>query len=121
MGELDPFIVPLRIAGFTRVPHIEMIARVRDAISSNDGFILDSHMFSNAMLSISFEIRGRDVESLATAISAAGLLLDAQSTSRLAGWDATMIDPDFVMPGALSINFVHDDPPLRIEVPAVPG
>ena len=118
---MDHVTAPLRIAGFTRVPHIEMIARVRDAISSSGGFILDSYMFSNALLSINFEIHGRDVGSLAAAISAAGLRFDAQSTSRLANWDAETVGPDFVMPGALSINFVHDDPPLRIEVPAVPG
>ena len=118
---MDPILEPLRIAGFTRVPHIEMIARVRDAINSSGAFILDSHMFSNAVLSISFEIHGRDVESLATAIAAAGLRFDAQSTSRLAGWATRMIGPDLVVPGSLSINFVHDEPPLRIEVPAVPG
>jgi hypothetical protein len=121
VGEVDPLVEPLRIAGFTRVPHVEMIARVRDAIGAHGGFILDSHLFSNAVLSISFEIRGGDVEALVSAMTAAGLLLDAQSSSRLAVWDASAVDSDSTIPGMLSINFVHDDPPLRIEVPAVPG
>ena len=118
---MDPAVEPLRIAGFTRVPHVEMIARVRDAISFVGGFILDSHMFSNAVLSISLEVRIRDVESLAAALSAAGLRLDQQSTSRLGAWEASDIDSDDMIAGSLSINFIHDDPPLRIEVPAVPG
>ena len=114
-------VEPLRIAGFTRVPHIEMIARIRDAISSCGGFILDSHLFSNALLSVSFEVRGRDVESLSAGLSAAGLRIDAQSLSRLRECRERECDSDTVIPGSLSINFIHGDPPLRIEIPAVPG
>ena len=44
-GELDPVGEPLRIAGFSRIPHIEMIARIRDAIGAHGGYILDSPSF----------------------------------------------------------------------------
>lgn len=112
---------PLRISGFTRVPHIEMIALIRDAINSSGGSIFDSYMYSNAMLCVNFEIGRCDVTQLAQALLDAGLLLSADSAAQLGDFGVSSAESGGTVPGALSVNFIHDDPPLRIEVPAVPG
>lgn len=114
-------IRPFRITGFTRLNRGEAIALIRDAIGSYGGFILDSHMYSNAMLAINFEIRASSIGSLVQSLECAGLTMSLESASDGSDPGASSAGPDPIVPGSLNVNFIHDDPPLRIEVPAVPG
>ncbi len=117
---MDALTQTLRICGFTRVPHVEMIAAIRDAINSSGGCVLDSHLFSNAVLSIQAEIRADNVPRLFSSLEDAGLHVDATTAASRDSWRIDT-EADAVVNVALSVNFLHDDPPLRIEVPAVPG
>jgi hypothetical protein len=46
----------LRIEAGTRVPRLEMIARISDAIQAANGFVMDFRYFSNKAVFIGFEI-----------------------------------------------------------------
>lgn len=105
------------MSGFTRIPRHEAIARVKDAIGSCGGFILDTHMYSNAMLAINFEIPACEICPLVQALEEAGLALGHDNESVM--HDLGVLDS--AISGSLNVNFIHDEPQLRIEVPAVPG
>lgn len=118
---LRSHVRPIRIAGFTRLQRGEAIALISDAINSYGGFILDSHMYSNSMLAISFEIRASNISSLVQTLVLAGLSMSLETGSDASDLGAPRDGPDLIVPGSMNVNFIHDDPPLRIEVPAVPG
>lgn len=115
---------PIRLIAVARGSHAEVIARSRDAVSSSGGSILDYHLFSNAILCLTIDVAVRNLRALATALDAAEIRLDSASLdqvdelSSLSGADAANRPR---VEGTLSVNIINDDPPLRIEVPAVPG
>ncbi len=117
---------PFRLTGFARGSHVEVVAHARDAVCASGGTVLDYHMFSNAILCLTIEIAPANLGPLAAALAAAGVRLDEQSLAQveppaaLGGSEVVERDGRRVE-GTLSINLVHGEPPLRIEVPAVPG
>jgi hypothetical protein len=116
---------PLRLTGFARGSHVEVTTRARDALGSSGAFILDYHMFSNAILCLNFEIAATRLPVLAVAISEAAIRLDGRSQAELDGRLHSTVNDSLTgapsIEGSLSINLIHDEPVLRIEVPAVPG
>lgn len=112
-------MLPLRLTGYARGSHVEVIATVRDAIESAGGYITDCHLFSNAIVCVNFEMTGEGLRSLEALLAAATVRLDAEAVRELKG-RAACADIDRIE-ASLSVNMIHDDPALRIEVPSVPG
>ena len=79
---------------------------------------MDTPMYSNAMLAMNFEIPADRVGLLVSRLQAAGLSMTREDAPET---DAPDDPRTGVVPGSLSVKFIHDDPELRIEVPAVPG
>lgn len=111
----------LRLVGWTRSDRHEVTACVTDLITDVGGFVLDSQRFSNQALMLRFEIPEGSWVNLVLGVQRCSVTLDNESAaiveSRImanagVGDDAT---------ATLHIRFVHDEPDLRIETPAVPG
>ena len=121
----EPQTETLTLNGFTRVPRHQMIPLVREALLQSGADILDSHFFSNISLCLNFELSAERIEQLQTALADINLQLSTESLERLANFH-TPPKPDHAetsipVPGTLQITFIHNEPDLRIEVPAVPG
>jgi hypothetical protein len=114
---------PVRLTAFARSSHNEVIPAARDAIAAAGGSILDFHLFSNAVLCLTIEIRASRLAQLADELAAAGIRLDEGSLAlmREVAADGTAAADAAALDGTLSITLIHDEPPLIIEVPAVPG
>lgn len=115
----------LRLNGITRVSRHQMIPLVRDALLKSGGDILDAHFFSNISLCVNFELPVRRIEQLQTALADINLQLNAESLEMLASFRTTAKREDDEtsnsIPGTLQVTFIHNEPDLRIEVPAIPG
>lgn len=111
----------LRLDGFTRADRIQMTASVSDAINQSGAWITDFHQYSNLLICINFQVSSQDVASLTTALQATGLKLSQESLDQLiaASRDSPSNDQDYI--GTLQITFIHNDPDLIRDVPAVPG
>ena len=116
----------LSIRGSTRSERQEAVSRVKEAIQLSGGWILDFKFFSNASIFISFEIPLTGVEKLFSLLVAGEIHLDRASEELLAGFDQAREQPsDRSFPaelaGTLQLTFIHNEPDLRIDVPAIPG
>ncbi len=107
----------IRLEGFTRIDRHTMLPRLRDAFQTGHADLIDFHMFSNTAISISFEVAGQSLIELKEALAASALSLDEESLEAL----ARNTGADDIINGNLNVTFIHDDPDLRIPVPAIPG
>jgi hypothetical protein len=114
----------LRINGSTRADRHQTISAARDAITSSGGWVTDFKLFSNVSVCLNFEISPGAVARLHSSLGALGLGLSDESERALAGFSRGGLERRAAggdVLGTLQITFVHDEPDLRIEVPAVPG
>ena len=110
----------LRLDGFTKAERIQMTARVSEAINQAGAWITDFHQYSNVLICINFEVPIANLDRLAVSLQETGLHLSQESLEQLmAASDSTLKETELV--GTLQITFVHNEPDLLREVPAVPG
>jgi hypothetical protein len=99
-----------------------MIARISDAVQAANGFVMDFRYFSNTALFLEFEIAPSKLPDLQTALAAAGLNFPSRSLESINQYaNATEPATTALRKCHLSVTFFHDDPDLRIPVPAIPG
>jgi hypothetical protein len=110
----------LSIEGVTQHPRHEVIAAVSQAILGAGGFIMDSRFFSNLAVFIAFEIESDKLARLWNALTALPVNFSALPDG-LVTESASTVAVGTEINGHLSIRFVHQEPDLRISVPAVPG
>lgn len=96
-----------------------MIARARTAITDSGGWILDAKLFSNVSINLSFEIPASRIDSLREALELSELHLSTSSVESIAQHSSDEHSGDIA--GSLQITFIHNEPDLRIQVPAIPG
>ena len=110
----------LRLSGFTRAERLQMTTRVSEAINQAGAWITDFHLYSNIAICINFEVPPANLHRLAVCLQQTGLHLSQESLEQLAPANDSMLkQPELV--GTLQITFVHNEPDLLREVPAVPG
>jgi hypothetical protein len=87
------------------------VAAVNDSLSAHAGWVVDAHFFSNKAATIRFAIPHAAFQNWLADLAAAQLRLDP------------IISPgdDGEIVGSLAITFLHDEPDLVREIPAVPG
>ena len=98
-----------------------MLSRVRRAISDSGGWILDIRLFSNVSVCLRFEIPFDLVKRLREELEASGLVLSGKSPDGHSDFTADGSEAHEDIAGSLQITFVHSEPDLKIEVPAIPG
>jgi hypothetical protein len=110
----------LRLDGFTKAERIGMTARVSEAINQAGAWIIDFHLYSNILICINFEVPSANLDRLAASVQDTGLHLSQESLEQLIpANDSTLKEKELV--GTLQITFVHNEPDLLREIPAVPG
>jgi hypothetical protein len=123
---MNVFAEILRISASTHAGRIEMTSRAERAINGSGGWILDFKQFSNISICINFEISVKNIERLHLALKATGLRLSLQSDEALSSHGglqnqtaARLKQADLA--ATLQITFIHSEPDLRREIPAIPG
>jgi len=111
----------LKLFCWSRSPRIEITRSITDAVSAAGGFVLESHRYSNNALVLRFELPARRCAGLVAAVGYCDVTFDAESIvvfQQLAEWD---VNDENSVTGIIHLRFLHDEPDLRIEMPAVPG
>ena len=108
---------PMMLSAVTRGDRHQTTADIDAAVSSAGGWIVDHALFSNIAASIRFAVPLPGLAELRRRLVAANVGLDEES---LAALDACPAGEDEISV-TLSVTFVHDEPDLRREIPAVPG
>lgn len=110
----------LRLDGFTKAERIGMTYSVSEAINQAGAWITDCHLYSNVLICIKFEVPKTKLDKLAAFLQKTGLHLSQESLEQLMpANDSTQKERELV--GTLQITFIHNEPDLLREVPAVPG
>ncbi|MBD3883692.1 hypothetical protein IFO70_18155 [Phormidium tenue FACHB-886] len=110
----------LRLSGFTKAERIEMTNCVSEAINQAGAWITDFHLYSNVLICINFEAPIADLGKLAASLQKTGLDLSQESIDQLTlAHESALKQKELV--GTLQITFIHNEPDLLREVPAVPG
>lgn len=111
-----------RINGSTRRERQEAIAAISEAIGASGGWLLDFHVFSNVSISLSVEIDEGRLPGFYRALVDAGLSPGRESEEAWAGLAGGGGEPTgHEVAGTVQVTFIHNEPDLRVEVPAVPG
>lgn len=110
----------LRLDGFTKAERIQMTDRISEAINQAGAWITDFHLYSNILICINFQVPIANLSKLAATLQETGLHLSQESLEQLMPAHGSMLK-EKELAGTLQITFVHNEPDLLREVPAVPG
>lgn len=109
----------------THADRHDAIDVAKQVLAQTGAWIIDFSMFSNHILTIRFTIEKRAMQKMLASFEAAPeLTLYPDSLNMLQIWckEGDVVGDDKrEVNGSLVIQFIHNDPDLRIEVPAVPG
>ena len=103
------------LQGLTRVERLTALTRLEEAIGRADGWLLDFHLFSNLAAAFHLEVPARRFSQLLVALGEAGFSIDPSEAGPEPGEELG----DLAV--TLQITFLHDEPDLRREIPAIPG
>ena len=109
-------VPPFRLQAITRIERHAATRMVRRAILTAGGSISDFRQISNLAIVLELQIPPARLAALYGALMAEGISLSptlSESPVHAAG------DEDLA--GTLRVEFIHDEPELRIAIPAVPG
>lgn len=107
---------PLRLSAISSRPRHELVGQLT-AVLNELGWVLESHPYSNLALAIHFEISAGNVPKLRPALVALPLAWSDASLDALAG----LADLPGDLQGSVHVTFVHSEPDLHRDIPAVPG
>lgn len=114
-------IFPLRLSAISSRPRLELVGQLA-AVLNELGWVLESHPYSNIALAIDFEISAGNVPKLRPALVALPLAWSDSSLDALAGIERTLLaDRPGDLQGSVHVTFVHAEPDLHLDIPAVPG
>jgi hypothetical protein len=115
----NPFLI--RMNGATRADRLTCTAKIREIIVEEcHGWIGDFYQYSNTSLCLHFEIPAASLPALRKALSEAGVGFGPEA-DRPVQRQSDGEGNSAVCACTLQITFVHDEPDLRREIPAVPG
>ena len=113
----------INIAGITKENRHDMIDYIVSCVNSCSGWIINHTMFSNLAIGINFQIEAKDVNELLKLLNSNGLKLTKESIEISKNFPEK-IEEEYKhkeISAAINITFVHNDPDLKIIIPAVPG
>ena len=115
----------LMLSAVTRVNRHEVMSGINDIVVACGGWIEGHTLFSNIAATFRFVLPASGLAGFGARVDALGVHLDAASLEALAARSLGAGEAGEVgeadVAGALAVTFVHDEPDLRREIPAVPG
>ena len=111
----------LMISGVTKADRHQVTADVNDAISASGGWVVNHTMFSNIAITIQFSLPSLRLDELRDRVMAASVKLNDDSLAEILAIGEKRLPEAADVTATLSITFIHDEPDLRREIPAVPG
>lgn len=111
----------LMISGVTSADRHQATADVNDAISASGGWVLDHTLFSNVAITIQFSMPSPKLGEFEDRVLAASVKLDDDSFGKMRAMQEKHAAMPADITASLSITFIHNEPDLRREIPAVPG
>lgn len=111
----------LMLAAVTSANRHAVMADIDDAAVACGGWIEGHALFSNIMTTFRFVVPAGRLGDFAARINEAGVHLDSASLSAVSKNTGARVAPQVELRGSLAVTFIHDEPDLRREVPAVPG
>lgn len=109
------------LSGVTRQNRHQVMADINDAISAAGGWVSNHSLFSNIAATVHFALSPGRFTTLSQRIAEIGVRLDEESIALLETLPDTPPLPEDEINASLNITFIHDEPDLSREVPAVPG
>lgn len=109
------------LSGVTHENRHQVSADINDAVVAAGGWITDHTFFSNIATTFRAVLAPSGLAAFRDRIAAIGVHLDAESTEKLAALIENQRGLPEEIPASLNVTFIHDEPDLRREVPAVPG
>ena len=104
----------LNLTAVTIKNRFEIIEKIKDTISSSDGFIINFNMFSDLSLALCIEIEENKIIDLHTALANIISISDIESASDIRDLKREW----FVF---LNVSFIKGKGDLEKKIPAVPG
>lgn len=108
----------IRLQGKTRAERHAVTSGASDAILAAGGYVLDYNQFSNLAVCFTLELPPAGFARLRAALAALDVNLPPPEPEELA---LAQLPARTEVPGSLRIDFEHNEPDLRIPIPAVPG
>jgi len=109
------------LSGFTGVDRHLAMTQVNDAVLESGGWVESHTLLSNMATVFVLEISAEGLKAFVERLAIIGVRLDAASLVDAMSALARAGDPAVERPVSLNLTFIHDEPDLRREVPAVPG
>ncbi|MFN4311384.1 MAG: hypothetical protein ACK4FK_12430 [Ferrovibrio sp.] len=103
---------PLLLQAVTKADRHLAVAATNDSLLTYGGWIVDSHFFSNKAATIRLVIPANRLPDWLDQLNQAGLKFDPIDPPPQADGEISI---------SLSITFIHDEPDLARDIPAVPG
>ena len=107
-----------RIHGKTREERHGITSAASDAVSEAGGYILDFKQFSNLAVVFTVELPLDGFGRLREKLSGLGVILEPPSSEERA---LSAVQSPHQVTGSLRLDFQHQEPDMRIPIPAVPG
>ena len=111
----------IMLTGVTHANRHQVTADVNDAVVSSGGWVTDHSFFSNIATNFRMVLAPNGLTRFRELVLKAGVHLDEESEAALADLIANEKGLPEELPTSLNVTFIHNEPDLRREVPAVPG
>ena len=106
------------IQGSTHEDRHSITSAASDAVEAAGGCVLDFKQFSNLAICLSIELPPEGFAKLRRKLADLKIVLNQPTKEEIATVEASKsVD----VTCSLRIGFIHDEPDLRIPIPAVPG
>ncbi|MBC7283771.1 hypothetical protein [Hoeflea sp.] len=112
----------MMLSAVTRINRHTVMRVIDDIVVSCGGWIEGHTLFSNIAATFRFVLPASGLAGFALRVNALGVHIDAAGLDALAARSPGAGQAgDAEVSGALSMTFLHDEPDMRREIPAVPG
>lgn len=111
----------IMLTGVTHANRHQVTAEINDAVVSSGGWVTDHTFFSNIATNFRMVLAPQGLARFRDLVVAAGVHLDEESDTKLSDLIAQKKGLPEELPASLNVTFIHNEPDLRREVPAVPG
>lgn len=112
---------PIILSAVTRQDRHQALQDALAAIGEAGGWLLSHTLFSNMAATLRGQVPQGGLGALGDSLLQAGVKLDQESRAKITEATAQATPAEAERLVILSMTFLHDQPDLRQDVPAVPG